>query len=33
LPMCSMGRREWRVAVEMVSDVLYRAEFNLLTGS
>ncbi|MDS4031519.1 MAG: hypothetical protein RKO66_15810 [Candidatus Contendobacter sp.] len=33
LPMCSMGHREWRVTVEIVSDTLYRAEFNLLTDS
>jgi hypothetical protein len=33
LPICSMGRREWRVTVEIVGDTLYLAEFNLLTGS
>ncbi|MFO1424469.1 MAG: hypothetical protein U1F70_12635 [Candidatus Competibacteraceae bacterium] len=33
LPVCSMGRREWRVTVEIVSDTLYLAEFNLLIGS
>ncbi|MDS4069271.1 MAG: hypothetical protein RKO24_06590 [Candidatus Competibacter sp.] len=33
LPVCSMGRREWRVAVEVVSDTTYLAEFNLLAGS
>ncbi len=33
LPVCSMGRREWRVTVEIMSDPSYLAEFNLLTGS
>lgn len=32
LPVCSMGRREWRVTVEVVGDTLYLAEFRLLTG-
>ena len=33
LPVCSMGRREWRVTVEVVSDTTYLTEFNLLAGS
>ncbi len=33
LPVCSMGRRDWQVAVEIVSDdKRYAAEFYLLTG-
>ncbi len=32
LPVCSMGRREWRVMVEIMSDTPYLAEFNLLTS-
>ncbi len=33
LPVCSMGRREWRVTVEVVGDAPYLAEFNLWVGS
>lgn len=33
LPVCSMGRRDWRVTVEIVGDTPYLAEFTLLTGS
>lgn len=32
LPVCSMGRRDWRVTVEVASDTPYVGEFNLLTS-
>ena len=32
LPVCSMGRRDWRVTVEAVSEPPYVGEFHLLTG-
>lgn len=31
LPVCSMGRRDWRVTVEVVSEPPYVGEFHLLT--
>ena len=33
LPVCSMGRRDWRVTVEVAGDKPYIAEYYLLTGS
>ncbi len=33
LPVCSTGRRDWRVTVEAASDKPYVGEFYLLTGS
>jgi hypothetical protein len=32
LPICSMGRRDWRVTVEIAGDPPYAGEFHLLTG-
>jgi len=32
LPVCSMGRRDWRVTVEVASDTPYVGEFYLLTS-
>ncbi len=32
LPVCSMGRRDWRVTVDVVSEPPYVGEFHLLTG-
>mgnify|MGYP007002409801 CR=1 FL=1 len=32
LPVCSMGRRDWRVTVDVVSEPPYAGEFHLLTG-
>lgn len=33
LPVCSMGRRDWRVTVEIAGAPPYAVEFHLLTGS
>ena len=32
LPVCSMGRRDWQVTIEVASDTPYVGEFNLLTS-
>ena len=32
LPVCSMGRRDWQVTIEVASDTPYVGEFSLLTS-
>lgn len=32
LPVCTMGRRDWRVTVDVISEPPYVGEFHLLTG-